>query len=168
MQAKFSYTAQEYVDGFKVWRKSLAPGRVRYSTRIFLIIGILVFLVGVYGLVFHEVDFWYLVDVFLGILIFCLLVPIPTWRYKREFARTKVLQSERTIDLDEEGLHVSSLYAQSTVKWDAFSGYASTPSLVVLCVLPRTIYVIPRRALLPTDQEQMVQLLERRMPSHRS
>ena len=167
MQATFTYTPEEYADAQRAWRKNLAPARTRYGIRIIPAVGVILLLCGAYLLISGIDVFWSSYDLLIGaILVFCYCAPFQAWRFRREFRRTKSLQGEKTFEIDHDGVRQSSSYGNGILKWNAFSGYAETPSVWVLSMPPRTFYMIPKHAFASAEQEAVSQLLQQEIVRH--
>lgn len=74
------------------------------------------------------------------------------------FKRSKFLHSENTFEIDENEIKITNELTSAITKWDIFIRYGIDDETIILMATPRTMYMLPRRAI--QSEEEWVKLVE--------
>ncbi|MGH9865726.1 MAG: YcxB family protein [Candidatus Acidiferrales bacterium] len=167
IRAQFTHTPEDYAQGQRFWRKHMAPLWTRCGIYLAIALGIFLMIVGATLLWIHT-DFPIAIfSVAYGVFVLLRYGPLQSLRFKREFRKAKTLHSEKTVQLDEEGLEMSSPDVGSKICWNLFGRHRETPDLFLLSIPPRQFYMLPKRAFSQTDQDAIRLLLEQKIGSRK-
>src|SRR5215472_7376500 len=145
MQIKFTLTAEEYVEAQLYWKRRLERRWIRRSSD--LKVWAAAFILIVCGVLLLRGTVWFIGTfcVFLGLFLVAWRGS-ESFRLRREFRRSRMLQREISMDIHEEGLWTASSYSEGKTTWEAFSRYLETPHLFLLDIPPNLFCIIPKKA----------------------
>ncbi len=163
LTAKFTPTVEEFLDGQRIYNKSLAPSHIRFNYRFYIPAG--VFAVSVAGVGFvmrSNVGISFFLLILGGYLI---SVPTIFWprRMKKEFAQYPDNKSDKVMEFSEEQIVVQTSHGKSEMPWERFISFVETDKLFVLFALPRFLLTVPKRAVPQNESGQFRGLLKRKL-----
>jgi hypothetical protein len=160
---KFSSTADDFLEAQRIFNRNWAPAFARLNYRYATPVGILLLADGVAALALRwNLGLCVFLIAFGGYLILFKTVFGPR-KIKKEYARYPDLSGERTMEFGEEKILVQTSLAKSEIDWARFSRFAETDQQFVLLAPPRTVFMIPRRALSSDECGQLRGLLRRKL-----
>jgi len=159
MQARFTYTPEDYVEAQRAYQRHLASRGKRVFGAAIFIVGILFVVAGVYLVVSRGDMFPTIFCLVYGGFVVLYYGPLKAARFRRDFHKAKTLQGEKTAVVGGEGVYISGAFGESKLHWSAFARYSETPNLFVLFIPPRLFQMLPKRAFSNAGQDVMRQLL---------
>lgn len=163
MEATFTYTPEEFVEGHRAWAKHLAPVNARIVAHAINLSALLLILLGVY-FAYSKADIRLTVFCFVyGVFVAIYYNAFAGARLKRAFHKDNGLHGEMSIVLNDQEMKIRGTRGESKIYWHAFSKSVETPNLFVLSTRPRVFYMIPKRALAPGDLDAVRVLLAQKV-----
>lgn len=164
MQATFIYTPEEFVEGYRGWKKHLAPVNARIVAHAINLSSLLLILLGVY-FAYSKADIRLTVFCFVyGVFVAIYYNAFAGARLKRAFGKDNGLHGEMSIVLDDQEMKIRGTRGESKIYWHAFPKSVETPNLFVLSTRPRVFYMIPKRAFSSSELDTIRQLLAEKIP----
>jgi hypothetical protein len=161
---KFRLTADEFLEGQRVFNRLLAPTFARFNYRYGIAVGVLLLAEGVVAFALRwNIGLSVLLVVFGAYLILCRVVLGPR-RLKREFAQYRDFARDQIWEFGEEKILVQTSHTKSEVDWARFTRFVETDKIFLLCVPPRFLHIIPKRVFSPSESDQFRKLLRRKLP----
>ncbi len=98
--------------------------------------------------------------VFLVLGVFYIIFPFVYVKLHTAFLfkKSRFLQIPHDFDINEEELKISSDLSTGSVKWGVFIRYGISDDMIILMATPKTMYMLPRRAI--QSEEEWVKLIE--------
>jgi hypothetical protein len=167
LTAKFTLTADEYLEGQRIYCRSFTPTMARLFFRFLVPAGIVLLGAGALGFALRwNTGFSLFVAVFGVYLIFGSAVILPRL-IKKEHGQCPDHADERIFEFHTEKILVQTAHVKSETAWTYFTRFAETKKAFVLFAPPRVIYPIPKRAFTPGGADQFRSLLREKFPGKR-
>jgi hypothetical protein len=164
MEAKFTYTEEDYIEARRAWQKHLAPWPNRARPSFMAVGGCLIAVFGTILLFVGNALFIALVCIGYGLFLFLWYGILWPFRLRRAFRRAKTHEHEVAVNISETALELSYLHVEARLEWGAFLSYLETPNLFILWTNSRQFYMLPKRAFGSTGQEALRLLFAQKIP----
>lgn len=95
---------------------------------------------------------------------FILFVPFASYvAVRRAWRGQPALELQQTMELNDAGLSMDDKQSRSEYTWDAFIQFLETRNLFLLFPSKLTFFIIPKRAVPPTDLDMLREMLSERI-----
>ena len=159
MKFTVNYTLEDYQKAQKLFYKTSKSGWLVRWLIPFIGIGLVALILSSWlngGTIYSgNLDI-----VFLVLGVFYIIFPFVYIKLHTAFLfkKSRFLQIPHDFDINEEELKISSDLSTGSVKWGVFIRYGINDEMIILMATPRTMYMIPRRAI--ELEEEWVKLIE--------
>jgi YcxB-like protein len=162
--AKFKMTADEFMEGQRVFNRFLAPPIARFNYRFATPVGCLLLAEGILGFVLKwNWGLCLFFVIFGGYLASCKVL-FGRRMLKKEFAQYPELANEKCMEFGEEKIFVQTSHGKGETVWARFSRFIETNQIIVLFAPPRLFHTIPKRVLSSDELAELQDLLRRKLP----
>jgi hypothetical protein len=162
MKIAYKLTADEFLEGQRVFNRDLASGFLRFNYRFATPVGVLLTADGV---VLVALRLQVIIGLFLTVWgIWMIANRTIFWprRMRKEYVQYPDM--DRSMEFGNEVVAAETNYGNSKFLWGRLTRFVETEKLFVLFAPPRFLYTVPKRAFSAAELEDFRHLIQQKIP----
>lgn len=164
MKIHYSLTEEDYREYQELYLTRVAGFWQKYHYSIFVMFGVVVFVAGLNWIFFERRESY---PGWVAIVGGLYLVFVGVWSrlgWRRWFRKNAHLYQDLEGEITDETMTVRSRTEETSAKWEHYSTFAESQTLLVLLDIQGGCLILLKRAFDPEDLESFLRLLHRKYP----
>ncbi|MBZ5599867.1 MAG: YcxB family protein [Acidobacteriia bacterium] len=163
MRINYQLTASEFMEGQRVFCRTLTSRMSRFNYRYAVPVGLLLIADGIALLLTQLNLALALVLLVWGLWMIVSRTLLWPLRMKKEYAQYP--DFDRSMEFSEQGFTTHTIHGGGELRWSRLTRFVETEKLFVLFAPPRMMYMVPKRALSSGETDQFRELLRQHVPT---
>ena len=143
---QFRLTPEEFIDGQRLYIRSIAPTSERICHHVKVPLGALLILLSCAGIAIGQTAVIFFPGLAFGMYLILLRYGLFRRRLRKAYAKYPNLQGEQRYEFSEEQIFSHAQYSNGNIGWELVTKYAESATLFIIQLAPRMFFVIPKRA----------------------